>query len=73
MIILFLLSIVILILSPNISTIILGWDGLGLISYCLIIYYNKLNSFNSGIITIILNRLGDRSLLIIITFLKNIW
>lgn len=70
LIILFLFSIIILILSPNILTIILGWDGLGLISYCLIIYYNKLNSFNSGIITIILNRLGDTRLLIIISFLS---
>ena len=65
LIILFLWSIIMLILSPNISTVILGSDGLGLISYCLIIYYNKLNSFNSGIITIILNRL-----LIIISFLS---
>ena len=31
LIILFLLSIIILILSPNISTVILGWDGLRLI------------------------------------------
>ena len=72
LIILFLFSIIILILSPNILTIILGWDGLGLISYCLIIYYNKINSFNSGVITIILNRLGDTRLLIIISF-KYIW
>ena len=70
LIILFLLSIIILILSPNILTIMLGWDGLGLISYCLIIYYNKLNSFNSGIMTIILNRLGDTSLFITISFLS---
>ena len=70
LIILFILSIIILILRPNILTIILGWDGLGLISYCLIIYYRKLNSYNSGIITIILNRLGDCSLLIIISFLS---
>ncbi|KAF3419743.1 NADH dehydrogenase subunit 5 (mitochondrion) [Frieseomelitta varia] len=66
---LFLLSMVMLILSPNMLTIMLGWDGLGLISYCLIIYYNKLNSFNSGMMTIILNRLGDSGLLMIISFL----
>lgn len=69
LIILFLFSIILLILSPNILTIILGWDGLGLISYCLIIYYRKLSSYNSGFITIILNRLGDVSLLIIISFI----
>lgn len=65
----FLISIIFLILSPNILTLLLGWDGLGLISYCLIIYYQKFLSFNSGIITVILNRLGDCRLLIIISFI----
>nr|AAO18418.2 NADH dehydrogenase subunit 5 [Melipona bicolor] len=67
---LFLLSMIMLILGPNMLTIMLGWDGLGLTSYCLIIYYNKLNSLNSGFYTIILNRLGDSGLLMIISFLS---
>nr|DBA43553.1 TPA_asm: ND5 [Bombus difficillimus] len=66
---LFLMSMIFLILSPNMLTLLLGWDGLGLISYCLIIYYQKKLSFNSGMITIILNRLGDASLLMIISFM----
>nr|QBP33723.1 NADH dehydrogenase subunit 5 [Bombus asiaticus] len=66
---LFLMSMIFLILSPNMLTLLLGWDGLGLISYCLIIYYQKMLSFNSGMITVILNRLGDASLLMIITFM----
>nr|DBA43787.1 TPA_asm: ND5 [Bombus opulentus] len=66
---LFLLSMIFLILSPNMLTLLLGWDGLGLISYCLIIYYQKIQSFNSGMLTVILNRLGDASLLMIISFL----
>ena len=69
LIILFLLSIIFLILRPNILTLLLGWDGLGLFSYCLIIYYQKNLAFNSGIITVILNRLGDSRLLIIISFI----
>ena len=69
LIILFLLSIIFLILRPNILTLLLGWDGLGLISYCLIIYYQKNLAFNSGILTVILNRLGDSRLLIIISFI----
>lgn len=69
LILLFLISIIFLILRPNILTLLLGWDGLGLISYCLIIYYQKFLSFNSGIITVILNRLGDSRLLIIISFI----
>nr|DBA43644.1 TPA_asm: ND5 [Bombus lepidus] len=66
---LFLMSMIFLILSPNMLTLLLGWDGLGLISYCLIIYYQKFLSFNSGMITVILNRLGDSSLLMIISFM----
>nr|DBA43722.1 TPA_asm: ND5 [Bombus superbus] len=66
---LFLMSMMFLILSPNMLTMLLGWDGLGLISYCLIIYYNKMKSFNSGLLTVILNRVGDTSLLMIISFM----
>nr|DBA43839.1 TPA_asm: ND5 [Bombus trifasciatus] len=65
----FLLSMIFLILSPNMLTLLLGWDGLGLISYCLIIFYQKKLAFNSGMITVILNRLGDTGLLMIISFL----
>nr|DBA43696.1 TPA_asm: ND5 [Bombus nevadensis] len=66
---LFLISMIFLILSPNMLTLLLGWDGLGLISYCLIIYYQKMKSFNSGLLTIILNRLGDTSLLMMISLM----
>nr|DBA43618.1 TPA_asm: ND5 [Bombus melanopygus] len=66
----FLLSMIFLILSPNMLTLLLGWDGLGLISYCLIIYYQKFLSFNSGMLTVILNRLGDSSLLMIISLMS---
>nr|DBA43969.1 TPA: ND5 [Bombus confusus] len=66
---LFLMSMIFLILSPNMLTLLLGWDGLGLISYCLIIYYQKMKSFNSGMLTIILNRLGDTSLLMLISLM----
>jgi len=50
--------------SPGLFRILLGWDGLGLFSYCLVIYYQNFNRYVSGFLTILLNRLGDCILLI---------
>jgi len=65
----FVLSIFFMILSPNIIRILLGWDGLGLVSYCLVIYYQNEKSANSGIITILRNRVGDVAILLRISLL----
>lgn len=70
-VLLFILSILLLVLIPNAFILILGWDGLGLVSYCLVIFYQRTNSYNSGIITIIRNRIGDVILIIIIIFAIN--
>jgi NADH-ubiquinone oxidoreductase chain 5 len=56
---LFVLSIVLLVLSPNLIRILLGWDGLGLVSYCLVIYYQNMKSAAAGILTVLSNRVGD--------------
>lgn len=61
---LFIFSMVLIIISPNLIRILFGWDGLGLRSYCLVIYYQNYISFNSGIVTVLCNRLGDIGLLI---------
>lgn len=66
LIILFVLSIVLIIISPNIIRIIFGWDGLGVVSYCLIIFYQNYRSYNSGIVTVLCNRVGDVGLLMAI-------
>jgi NADH-ubiquinone oxidoreductase chain 5 len=68
---LFVLSIVFLILSPNIIRILLGWDGLGLVSYCLVIYYQNTKSANAGMVTILSNRIGDVAILLCISWLIN--
>ena len=62
----FVCSIIFLIISPNLIRILLGWDGLGLVSYCLVIYYQNVKSFNAGMLTALTNRIGDVSLLICI-------
>jgi len=55
---------VIIVLSPNIIGILLGWDGLGLVSYALVIYYQNEKSANAGILTILSNRIGDVAILL---------
>lgn len=60
----FVASIIILIISPNIVRILLGWDGLGLVSYCLVIYYPTKKSRRAGIVTVIRNRVGDVCILL---------
>jgi NADH-ubiquinone oxidoreductase chain 5 len=64
LVLLFVFSIIIIILRPNLIRILLGWDGLGLVSYCLVIYYQNVKSYNAGILTALSNRLGDVALLI---------
>lgn len=64
LVILFILSIIIIIIRPNLIRILFGWDGLGLISYCLVIFYQNYISYNSGLVTVLCNRIGDIGLLI---------
>lgn len=63
LVIMFIISILIMILSPSLVRILFGWDILGLISYCLVVYYQRRSSYNSGIVTVLSNRLGDVGLL----------
>jgi len=58
-----------IVLRPNIIRILVGWDGLGIVSYCLIIYYQSYNSYNSGIVTVLCNRIGDIGILITISIM----
>nr|YP_010309711.1 NADH dehydrogenase subunit 5 [Cissites auriculata]UMR54828.1 NADH dehydrogenase subunit 5 [Cissites auriculata] len=67
----FVLSMMFLIISPNLISILLGWDGLGLVSYCLVIYYQNVKSFNAGMITALTNRVGDVALLMAIAWMMN--
>jgi NADH-ubiquinone oxidoreductase chain 5 len=66
LVVMFVLSIILLIISPNLIRILLGWDGLGLVSYCLVIYYQNVKSYNAGMLTALRNRVGDVALLIAI-------
>nr|AWV83166.1 NADH dehydrogenase subunit 5 [Auritibicen bihamatus] len=67
----FVLSMMMLIISPNMISIIVGWDGLGLVSYCLIIYYQNLSSNNAGMLTALMNRIGDVAILMTVAWMLN--
>uniref|UniRef100_UPI0030030EC2 NADH dehydrogenase subunit 5 n=1 Tax=Phyllothelys werneri TaxID=1661847 RepID=UPI0030030EC2 len=71
LVLMFVLSMIFLIISPNLISILLGWDGLGLISYCLVIYYQNIKSYNAGMLTALSNRVGDVALLMAIAWMLN--
>nr|YP_010709545.1 NADH dehydrogenase subunit 5 [Rhagonycha nigroimpressa]WCS40141.1 NADH dehydrogenase subunit 5 [Rhagonycha nigroimpressa]WRO44852.1 NADH dehydrogenase subunit 5 [Rhagonycha nigroimpressa] len=71
LVVMFVISMMFLIISPNLISILLGWDGLGLISYCLVIYYQNIKSFNAGMLTALSNRIGDVALLMSIAWMMN--
>nr|QPL16988.1 NADH dehydrogenase subunit 5 [Chorthippus sp. AHNU01] len=70
-VLMFILSMGLLIISPNLISILLGWDGLGLVSYCLVIYYQNVKSYSAGMLTALSNRIGDVSILISIAWMLN--
>nr|YP_010946564.1 NADH dehydrogenase subunit 5 [Jacobsonina aliena]WGO57282.1 NADH dehydrogenase subunit 5 [Jacobsonina aliena] len=71
LVLLFVMSMMFLIISPNMISILLGWDGLGLVSYCLVIYYQNVKSYNAGMLTALSNRIGDVALLMVIAWMLN--
>nr|AXI98760.1 NADH dehydrogenase subunit 5 [Pseudoniphargus sp. 2-Andalusia] len=56
---LFVGSMMIVIISPNLISLLLGWDGLGLSSYILVVFYQNESSANAGMLTVLSNRVGD--------------
>nr|YP_011021918.1 NADH dehydrogenase subunit 5 [Argas vulgaris]WQM44085.1 NADH dehydrogenase subunit 5 [Argas vulgaris] len=64
-------SMVLMIFSLNLLVILLGWDGLGLTSYCLVIYYQNSKSDCAGMMTVLSNRVGDVMVLLSIVMFMN--
>ena len=67
----FILSMYLLILRPNLIRLLLGWDGLGLRSYLLVIYYSNPKAYNSGMVTALTNRIGDALILVSLAYLMK--
>nr|YP_009349230.1 NADH dehydrogenase subunit 5 [Sakuraeolis japonica]APZ75716.1 NADH dehydrogenase subunit 5 [Sakuraeolis japonica] len=55
----FVISMNFLIFSGSIFFLLLGWDGLGITSFALIIYYESSESQMAGFQTLMINRIGD--------------
>nr|BDI12962.1 NADH dehydrogenase subunit 5 [Abarenicola claparedi oceanica] len=71
LVLLFVLSMNMLIYFPHLMTLLLGWDGLGLVSFILVIYYQNPKSLGAGMITALTNRIGDVMLLLAIAWSIN--
>lgn len=68
----FVASIGFIVIRPNLIRILLGWDGLGLVSYALVIFYQNEKSANAGILTVLSNRIGDVAILMSIGLIRTL-
>nr|NP_008245.1 NADH dehydrogenase subunit 5 [Lumbricus terrestris]Q34947.1 RecName: Full=NADH-ubiquinone oxidoreductase chain 5; AltName: Full=NADH dehydrogenase subunit 5 [Lumbricus terrestris]AAC46871.1 NADH dehydrogenase subunit 5 [Lumbricus terrestris]prf//2122275H NADH dehydrogenase:SUBUNIT=5 [Lumbricus terrestris] len=71
LVLLFVLSMNMLIFFPHLIILLLGWDGLGIVSFILVIYYQNPKSLAAGMITALTNRIGDVMLLLAIAWTLN--
>nr|QVX31165.1 NADH dehydrogenase subunit 5 [Drieschia cf. elegans BG-2021] len=72
LVLLFVASMNLLIYIPNLICLLLGWDGLGIVSFVLVIYYQNPKSLAAGMITALMNRVGDVMILLSIAMLMNL-
>lgn len=70
LVVLFVFSMNFLIFVPSYLGLILGWDGLGLVSFLLVAYYNNERSLGAGLVTAFINRVGDVFLVIRLCLLR---
>nr|YP_009128470.1 NADH dehydrogenase subunit 5 [Streptocephalus sirindhornae]AJP09641.1 NADH dehydrogenase subunit 5 [Streptocephalus sirindhornae] len=59
LVLLFVFSMMLLIISSDGLSLLLGWDGLGITSYALIMFYSNAKSSSSAMVTALSNRVGD--------------
>jgi len=64
----FVISIALLISRDRLFSIFLGWEGLGVRSFLLVIFYQNWSSAKGGLLTLLTNRLGDALLIILLSY-----
>nr|YP_010400291.1 NADH dehydrogenase subunit 5 [Purpura persica]UQS75990.1 NADH dehydrogenase subunit 5 [Purpura persica] len=69
LVMLFVLSMNLLVFIPSLPALLLGWDGLGIVSFVLVIYYQNMKSLAAGMLTVLANRIGDVMILMSIGLL----
>nr|YP_010713598.1 NADH dehydrogenase subunit 5 [Naria erosa]WDA98730.1 NADH dehydrogenase subunit 5 [Naria erosa] len=69
LVMLFVMSMNLLVFIPSLPALLLGWDGLGIVSFVLVIYYQNMKSLAAGMLTVLANRIGDVMILISIGLL----
>ena len=62
----FVISINLLVYSRRLLGLFLGWDGLGLTSFVLVMYYQNAYAAGARLVTLLTNRVGDVALLIVV-------
>ena len=70
--VLFIVRILLLSLRGSMFWSFIGWDGLGIISLVLILFNKRWSSQKSGVITFLMNRLGDSFIIICSSYLR-VW
>ena len=68
----FVVSIAALIVCPRVVALLLGWDGLGVTSYLLVIYFQNAKAYGAGLITALTNRIGDVLILFAIAIFSEL-
>nr|YP_010241788.1 NADH dehydrogenase subunit 5 [Varicospira cancellata]QTI82476.1 NADH dehydrogenase subunit 5 [Varicospira cancellata] len=69
LVMLFVMSMNLLVFIPSLPALLIGWDGLGIVSFALVIYYQNPKSLSAGMLTILANRIGDVMILMSIGLL----